>query len=136
MGIGHCISTTKSRQCGTVLLHTRKMSLLIRRCKLNSYWRYQKLVNRTKLHELHAWSLTNLIWTSRNFCNVHARPNILDDRIKQFLDYLANEYKNKSWKNNNFIKFVDLNAGDLLSERVQLIENIQNLHDLGRIYSL
>lgn len=59
----------------------------------------------------------------------------MDDRIKKFLNYLANEYKNKSWKNNNFIEFVDLNAsGDLLSERVQLIENIQNLHDLGRVY--
>jgi len=55
----------------------------------------------------------------------------LDDRTKKFLDYLANEYKNKSLENNNFIEFIDLNASSsLLSERVQLIENIQNLHDL------
>jgi len=85
---------------------------------------------------LHAWSLTNLIWTSRNFCNVHAGPNILKDTTKKFLDYLANEYKNKSWKN-NMIDFIDLNAfGDLLSKRVQLVENIQNLYDLGRVRSL
>lgn len=108
------------------------MSLLIRRCKFDSYWRYPKLVNRIKLGELHAWSFTNLTW--RNFCNAHAGPNILDDgRTRRFLDYLANEYKNKSWENNNLIDFIDLNAsGDLLSERVQLIENIRNLYDLGK----
>lgn len=89
-----------------------------------------------KLHELHA-SLTNLIWTSRNFCNARAKSNVLDDRTKKFLNYLANEYKNKSWKNNNFVEFIDFNAfGGLLSERVQLVENIQNLHDLGRVFSL
>ncbi|TGZ51969.1 peptide chain release factor 1-like, mitochondrial [Temnothorax longispinosus] len=110
-----------------------RMSLLIRRCKFDNYWRYPKLVNRIKFHELHAWSLTNLIWSSRNFCNAQAKPNILDDRTKKFLDYLANEYKNKSLRNNNLIDFVDLNAsGGLLSKRVQLIENIQSLHDLGQ----
>lgn len=108
------------------------MSMLIRRCQFDNYWQYSKLVNRTKFHELHAWSLTNLFWTSRNFCN--ARLNILNDRTKKFLDYLANEYKNKSLESNNFIEFIDLNASSsLLSERVQLIENIQNLHDLGRV---
>lgn len=57
----------------------------------------------------------------------------MDDRTKKFLDYLANEYKNKSLESNNFVKFIDLNASSsLLSERVQLIENIQNLHDLGK----
>ncbi|XP_011166852.1 peptide chain release factor 1-like, mitochondrial [Solenopsis invicta] len=109
------------------------MSLLIRRCKFDNYWRYPKLVNRIKLDELHARSLTNLISTLRHFCNARAKPNILDDKTKKFLDYLANEYKNNSWKNNNFVNFMDFNAFDgLLSERVQLIENIQNLHDLGQ----
>jgi len=72
--------------------------------------------------------------TWRNVCDTHASPSILDDgRAKRFLDYLANEYKNRSWENNNLIDFIDLNAsGDLLSERMQLIKNIQNLHDLGK----
>ncbi|KYM97594.1 Peptide chain release factor 1-like, mitochondrial [Cyphomyrmex costatus] len=105
------------------------MSLLVRRCK---FW-YPTLVNKLKLHKLHAWSLTNLIWTSRSFCNAHAKPSILDDRAKKFLDYLMNEYRNKSWQSNNFIDFVDLNASsNLFNERVQLVENIQNLDDLGQ----
>lgn len=109
------------------------MSLLIRRCKFKNYWQYPKLINLIKLDELHTWSLTSLIWTSRHFCNAHARSNILEKRTKKFLDYLANEYKNKSWRKNNLTDFIDLNAsGVLLSERVQLIENIQNLHDLGQ----
>lgn len=124
------LSIWLTRDYHTVLLY--KMSLLIRRCKFDSYWRYLKLVNRIKLHELRAWSFTNL--TCRNVCNAHANPSILDDGIaKRFLDHLANEYKNRSWKNNNLIDFIDLNAsGDLLSERMQLIENIQNLHNLGK----
>lgn len=57
----------------------------------------------------------------------------MDDRTRRFLDYLANEYKNKTRRSNSFLDFVDLNAsGGLLSERVQLVENIQNLHDLGK----
>ncbi|KYN19718.1 PREDICTED: peptide chain release factor 1-like, mitochondrial [Trachymyrmex cornetzi] len=108
------------------------MSLLVRRCKFDSCW-YSTLVNRLKLHELHAWSLTNLIWTLRSFCNARAKPNILDDKTKKFLDYLTNEYRNKSWQSNNFVDFVDLNAsGSLFNKRVQLMENIQNLHDLGQ----
>ncbi|KAG5328072.1 RF1ML factor, partial [Acromyrmex charruanus] len=108
------------------------MSLLVRRCKFDSCW-YSTLVNRLKLHELHAWSLTNLIWTSSRFCNAHAKPNIFDDKTKKFLDYLTNEYRNKSWQRNNFIDFIDLNAsGSLFNERVQLMENIQNLHNLGK----
>ncbi|XP_012533154.1 peptide chain release factor 1-like, mitochondrial [Monomorium pharaonis] len=113
----------------TVYIQTRRMSLLIRRCKFDSYWRYSKLVNRIESQE---HTLTNQIWISRNFCNIHAKPNVLD-KTKRFLDYLANEYKNKSWKNNNFFDFIDFNASDsLLSKRVQLMENIQNLHDLGQ----
>ncbi|KYQ53951.1 Peptide chain release factor 1-like, mitochondrial [Trachymyrmex zeteki] len=115
-----------------IVIRIRKMSLLVRRCKFDSYW-YSTFVNRLKLHKLHAWSLTNLIWTSTSFCNAHAKPNILDDRTKKFLDYLTNEYRNKSWQSNNFIDFIDLNAsGSLFNERVQLVENIQNLHDLGQ----
>ncbi|XP_011876390.1 PREDICTED: peptide chain release factor 1-like, mitochondrial isoform X1 [Vollenhovia emeryi] len=110
------------------------MSLLMRRCKFDGYWRYPKLVNRIKFHELRVSSSTNnLIWTWRNFSNAHAAPSVLDDRTKKFLNYLANEYKNNSWKNNHLIDFVDLNAsGDLLSERLQLVKDIQNLHDLGQ----
>lgn len=107
------------------------MSVLIRGCKFDGCWRYPKLADRMRFHGLRARSLANLLRTSRNFCS--ARPNVSDDRTRRFLDYLANEYKNKSWRNNSLIDFVDLNAsGGLLSERVQLVENIQNLHDLGK----
>ncbi|KAL6263731.1 hypothetical protein P5V15_003817 [Pogonomyrmex californicus] len=107
------------------------MSLLIRRYKLDSLLRYVKFVNSIKLHELYVLPLTNLILISRNFCNTHAKSNISNQSTKKFLDYLANEYKNKSWENKNLTEFIDLkSSGNLLNERLQLIDNIQNLHDL------
>ncbi|KAL0134725.1 hypothetical protein PUN28_001480 [Cardiocondyla obscurior] len=109
------------------------MSLLIRRCKFDSYWRYLKLVNRIQCHELHARSLTNFVFALRTFCNTHVRLNIVGNETKKFLDYLTNEYKNQSWRDNNFINFINLNSScDLLKERIQLVENIQNLHELGQ----
>lgn len=105
------------------------MSLLIRRCGFDNYWRYMKLINPVKIRELHI-SLINLRYV-RNLCNLHVSSNILDNRIRRCLDYVANQYKNKSWEN-NFFEFIDLNTIDgLLNERVQLVENIQNLQDLG-----
>ncbi|XP_050455366.1 peptide chain release factor 1-like, mitochondrial [Cataglyphis hispanica] len=108
------------------------MSLLIRRCGFNNYWRYMKLINPVKIRELHISSLINPR-SVRNLCNLHVSPNILDDRIRRCLDYVANQYKNKSLKNNNFFEFIDLNTIDgLLNERIQLVENIQNLQDLAK----
>lgn len=121
-------SISKIATTVAVLVWICEMFLLIRRCKFDGHWRYLKLVGRMRFHELHARSLTNLFW--RNFCS--AKPNTLDNRTRRFLDYLANEYKNKSWRSNSFVDF-DLNAsGGLLSERAQLVENIQNLQDLGK----
>lgn len=108
------------------------MSLLIRRCRFDNYWQYMKLRNLVKIRELHVSSLINLEFV-RNFCNSHVSPNILDDKIRRCLDYVTKEYKNKSWKNNNFFEFIDLRTfGGLLDERVHLVENIQNLQDLGK----
>lgn len=90
-----------------------------------------KLINPVKIRELRISSLINLR-SVRNLCNLHVSPNILDDRIRRCLDYVANQYKNKSLENNSFFEFIDLNTIDgLLNERVQLVENIQNLQDLG-----
>ncbi|XP_070172503.1 peptide chain release factor 1-like, mitochondrial [Polyergus mexicanus] len=106
------------------------MSLLIRRCGFDNYRRYMKLINPVKIRELHI-SLINL-GSVRNLCNLHVSSNILDNRIRRCLDYVANQYKNKSWENNYF-EFIDLNTIDgLLNERVQLVENIQNLQDLAK----
>lgn len=86
----------------------------------------------TKVRELRASSLINLK-IFRNFCNVHANPNISDDRIRRCLDYLAEEYKNEFHRNNNLLEIIDLNAsGNLLRDRTLLVENIQSLQDLAK----
>lgn len=68
----------------------------------------------------------------RNLCNTYVSPNNLDNRIRRCLDYLANEYKNETLKD-NLLEFVNLNTtSGLLNKRIQLVENIQNLQDLGK----
>ncbi|XP_072767555.1 peptide chain release factor 1-like, mitochondrial [Anoplolepis gracilipes] len=111
----------------------RRMSLLIRKCGFDNYWRYMKLVNPKKIREIYFVSSLINLRSVRNLCNSHVSPNILDDRIRKCLDYITNKYKNKSWENNNFFKFIDLNNFDgLLSERLHFVENIQNLQDLAK----
>lgn len=91
-----------------------------------------KLLNPAKIRELHVSSLINLKFV-RNLCSTHVSPNILDDRIGRCLNYITNEYKNKSWKNNKFFEFIELNTFDgLLNQRMHLVENIQNLQALAK----
>lgn len=111
-----------------------RMSLLIRRCRLDNYWRCTKLVKRTAFgYELRASSHLNLKTSARHLCDARANSNVLDDKIRKCLDYLADEYKSEIWKNDSLLELIDLNAiGGLLNERTKLVENIQNLQDLGR----
>lgn len=63
------------------------------------------------------------------------RPNISDDRIRKCLDYLVKEYKNEFRENSDLLEFINLNvSGNLLNDRVRLLENIQNLQDLGKCF--
>ncbi|GAB1860299.1 Peptide chain release factor 1-like, mitochondrial [Camponotus japonicus] len=107
------------------------MSLLIRRCRFDNYWRCMKLRNLAKIRELHVSSLINL-GPVRNFCDSHASPNILEDKIRSCLDYVTKKYKNEASKN-TFFEFIDLKTvGGLLDDRAHLVENIQNLQDLAK----
>jgi len=107
------------------------MSLLIRKCIFDNYWQYSKFVKLTNIYELRKSPLINLI-TLKSLCNTHANPNILNDRIRKCLDYLTNEYKKESWQNNKNFDFIDFNTSCLLNERMQFIENLQSLRDLGK----
>ncbi|EFN79544.1 Peptide chain release factor 1-like, mitochondrial [Harpegnathos saltator] len=62
---------------------------------------------------------------------MYTNASSLDGRVKRCLDYLANEYKNKTLKSNSFFESIsrDTTSG-LLDKRIQLVENIQNLQDL------
>ncbi|XP_018357174.1 PREDICTED: peptide chain release factor 1-like, mitochondrial isoform X2 [Trachymyrmex septentrionalis] len=104
-----------------IVIRIRRMSLLVRRCKFDSCW-YSTLVNRLKLNELPTWSLTNLIWTSRSFCNAHAKLKILDDKTKKFLDYLMNEYRNKSWQRQQDVEIKKLAEEETMLYKEQLNE--------------
>jgi hypothetical protein len=108
-----------------------EMSLLIRKCIFDNYWQYSKFVKLTNIYELRKSPLINLI-TLKSLCNTHANPNILNDRIRKCLDYLTNEYKKESWQNNKNFDFIDFNTSCLLNERMQFIENLQSLRDLGK----
>jgi len=108
-----------------------KMSLLIRKCIFDNYWQYSKFVKCTNIYELRILPLINLI-TLKNMCNTHTNPNILNDRIRKCLDYLTNEYKKESWQKNKNFDFIDFNTSSLLNERMQFIENLQSLRDLGK----
>ncbi|EZA57150.1 hypothetical protein DMN91_006615 [Ooceraea biroi] len=107
------------------------MSLLIRKCMLDNYWQYSKLVKSSNVCELRVLPLTNPRVASRSLCSAHGSPNILNDRIRKCLDYLAKEYKSESWQKHNF-DFIDFNASRLLNERVQLTEDIRSLRELAK----
>lgn len=103
-----------------------RMSLLIRKWVLDNYWQYNKFVKSTKICVLRQ---TNLGAALRDMCNAHG--SILNDRVRRCLDYLANEYKSESLQSNKTFDFINFHASCLLNERVQLIENIESLRDLG-----
>lgn len=106
------------------------MSLLIRKCRFNEYWKCRDFVNLSRIHELHASSATRIINLTRHLCSTG--PQILNDKVRRCLDYLGNEYKSGSWENINDLGLIDLSASsNLLSKRVQLVENIQDLQELG-----
>lgn len=70
---------------------------------------------------------------NRNLCHMQASSSILDDTVRKCLDYLVNEYKNETLRDKELLEFIDLNTtSKLLNKRIQLIENIQNLQDLGK----
>jgi len=55
----------------------------------------------------------------------------LEDKIRRCLDYVTKKYKNEASKS-TFFEFIDLKTvGGLLDDRAHLVENIQNLQDLG-----
>jgi len=83
------------------------------------------------MYELCTLPLTNLI-ILKSLCNAHANPNILNDRIRKCLDYLTNEFKKETWQNNKNFDFIDFNACSLLNERIEFMENLQGLRDLGK----
>ncbi|XP_020297012.1 peptide chain release factor 1-like, mitochondrial [Pseudomyrmex gracilis] len=110
----------------------KNMSLLIRKCRFNKYWKCGDFVNLSRIHELHVSSATRLKLT-RHLCGTHASPQILNDKVRRCLDYLGNEYKSGSWENINDLGLIDLSASsNLLSKRVQLVENIRDLQELAK----
>lgn len=105
------------------------MSILIRKCRFADYRWYTKLM---KKRELCFPTLSNQK-VMRNLCSAHLSQNNLHDRIRRYLDYLVNQYKNKTLKDKSLLEIIDLiNTNGLLNKRIQLVENIQNLQDLGK----
>lgn len=109
------------------------MSWLIQRCKFDYYRRYAMLVKSTKTGKSRVPSHVNLNGgISRCLYNASSM-SILDDKTKRCLDYIADEYKNETWMNNDLLDFIDWNvAGGLLTERIKLVDNIRNLQDLAK----
>ncbi|XP_014480103.1 PREDICTED: peptide chain release factor 1-like, mitochondrial [Dinoponera quadriceps] len=103
------------------------MSLLIRKCGFTNYRWYTKLV---KTREL-CFPMLFHQKVARNLSSMHVSPKQLDNRIRKCLDYLVNEYKNETLRDNSLLQLIDLNTtSGLLNKRIQLLENIENLHDL------
>lgn len=127
---------SKQSQILKVLLKSiYRMSLLIRQCKFNNYWRHTKFTNLRKIRELCVSSSNNLN-ISKHSCNIHATPDVPNDKIKRCLDYITNEYKNNTKISSILLDFIDLNTtSNLLKERIQLIENINSLQDLGKLHT-
>ncbi|XP_043503025.1 peptide chain release factor 1-like, mitochondrial [Polistes fuscatus] len=58
---------------------------------------------------------------------------ISDNSIRKYLDYLSDVYKSNRWKENNLFQMIDVRSmSDILNERINIIENIQNLQELGK----
>ncbi|KAI4487597.1 hypothetical protein M0804_005746 [Polistes exclamans] len=58
---------------------------------------------------------------------------ISNNSIRKYLDYLSDVYKSNRWKENNLFQIIDVRSmSDILNERINIIENIKNLQELGK----
>lgn len=56
-----------------------------------------------------------------------------DKSIRKYLDYLSDTYQSDRWKDNNFVKMIDIRSvAGILEDRINIKENVKYLEDLGK----
>ncbi|XP_047356789.1 peptide chain release factor 1-like, mitochondrial isoform X2 [Vespa velutina] len=91
--------------------------------------RCNSLINLNTLHNLKGLFrfMSNNVFASR------LNLPLSDNSIKKYLDYLSDTYQSNQWKENNFVKMIDIKSvASTLEDRINIKENVKYLEDLGK----
>ncbi|XP_043672471.1 peptide chain release factor 1-like, mitochondrial [Vespula pensylvanica] len=87
------------------------------------------LINLNILHNLKGMVrfMSNNVFASR------LNLPLSDNSIRKYLDYLSDVYQNDQWKENNFVKMINIRSmAGMLEERINIMENVKYLQDIGK----
>ncbi|XP_035732854.1 peptide chain release factor 1-like, mitochondrial isoform X1 [Vespa mandarinia] len=91
--------------------------------------RCNSLINLNTLHNLKGLFrfMSNNVFASR------LNLPLSDNSVKKYLDYLSDTYQSNQWKENNFVKMIDIKSVAVtLEDRINIKENVKYLKDLGK----
>lgn len=113
-----------------LLILSRRFNVYKRRITIyDTSQRYTSLINLNTLHNLKGSFrlMSNNVFASR------LNLPLSDKSIRKYLDYLSDTYQSDRWKDNNFVKMIDIRSvAGILEDRINIKENVKYLEDLGK----